>query len=253
MYPTAYETDPLIFDSNSFYTSGLFADTREEAFKMLNDTLQKDPKNSGLLFMRGLAFSETKKYDSAIVDFTSALLNLKSQKSKPLFGDDKPVDSADILMIRAYCYDVTNAVDNSVADYRYLQTAKPNDFMYSIAVARLYIKHKVFKKAQTEIDRIKKFYDNERGLVYQAILFYEQNKYSEALIAVDIALKKYPTSIEGLITKAKTLGKLNKMEEACKNASEARTKITLDYFGGQRGYQRDFEKDIDSLKSLYCK
>jgi tetratricopeptide (TPR) repeat protein len=237
-----------------FLTLQVYPQTQEEeAFKMLNDTLQKDPKNAGLLFMRGLAFSETNKYDSAIADFTSALVNLKSQKSKPLFGDDKPVDSADILMIRAYCYDVTNAVDNSVADYRYLQSAKPNDFMYSIAVARLYIKHKNFEKAQIEIDRLKKLADNERGLVYQAILFHEQGKYSEALNSVDAALKKYPNSIEGLVTKAKILGKLDKQQEACTYANEAKTKITLDYFGGQRGYQRDFEREIDNLKNLNCK
>jgi tetratricopeptide (TPR) repeat protein len=244
----------LLFLTAIFLTLHVYSQTQEEqAFKMLNDTLQKDPKNSGLLFMRGLAFSETKKYDSAIADFTSALKNLKSQNSKPLFGDEKPVDSTDILMIRAYCYDVTNAVDNSVADYRYLQPAKPNDFMYSIAIARLYIMHKDFEKAQREIDRLKKLTDNERGLVYQAILFYEQNKYSEALNAVDVALKKYPNSIEGLLTQAKILGKLYKPEEACKNANEAKAKITLDYFGGQRGYQRDFETDIDNLKKLYCK
>jgi tetratricopeptide (TPR) repeat protein len=235
-------------------TLQVYCQTQEEqAFKFLNDTLRKDPKNSELLFMRGLAFSEAKKYDSAIADFSAALKNLKSQNNTPIFRDEKPVDSSDILFMRAYCYDVTNAVENSVADYRYLQTIMPNDFMYSIAVARLYIKQKDFEKAQNEIDLLKKFSKNERGLVYQAILFYEMDKYNEALNAVNITLKKYPNSIEGLVTKAKVLAKLNKTEEACKNANEAKSKITLDYFGGKRGYQRDFERDIDNLKSLYCK
>lgn len=244
----------LFFLTASFLTLLAHSQTQEDqqVFKMLNDTLQKDPMNSGLLFLRGLAFSETKEYDSAIADFTSALENLKSHKSKPFYGDEKPTDSADILAIRALCYDLTNAIDKSVADYRYLQAAKPNDFMYSIAVARLYIRHKDFAKAQTEIDRLKKFSDNERGLVYQAILFYERNEYSEGLNAVDVALKKYPNSIEALVTKAKLLGKLDKSEEACKNASEAKSKMTPDYFSGQRGYQRDFEREIDNLKSLYC-
>ena len=79
----------------------------EQAFKFLNDTLRKDPRNSELLFMRGLAFSEIKKYDKAIADFTAALNNLKPHNSNTTFGDKKPADSADILMIRAYCYDVT--------------------------------------------------------------------------------------------------------------------------------------------------
>jgi Tfp pilus assembly protein PilF len=89
----------LLFLTALFLTLKTFSQTEEkQAFKFLNDTLQKDPKNSGLLFMRGLAFSETKKYDKAIVDFTSALNNLKTQNKTPLFHDDKPVDSADILM-----------------------------------------------------------------------------------------------------------------------------------------------------------
>jgi tetratricopeptide (TPR) repeat protein len=225
----------------------------EQIFKFLNDTLQKDPKNSELLFMHGLAFSEAKKYDSAIVDYTAALKYLKSQKNTPIFRDEKLVDSVDILMMRAYCYDMTNAIDNSVADYRYLQTAKPHDFMYSIAVARLYIKHKDFNSAQKEINRLKKFPENERGLVYQSILFYETDKYNEALTAVNRALIKYPNSIEGLVTKTKILAKLGRTEEACKNANKAKAKVSLAYFGGQRGYQRDFESDIDNLKSLYCK
>jgi predicted Zn-dependent protease len=144
-------------------------------------------------------------------------------------------------------------VDSSFADYRYLQSVKPNDFMYSIAITRLFIKHEEFDKAQIEIDRLKKLRENERGLVYQAILFYEMGKYNDASNAIDIALRKYPNSIEGLLSKAKILGKLNNSDDACKNANEAKAKITLEYFGGQRGYQRDFEKDIESLKSLYCK
>ncbi|MCO5238289.1 MAG: tetratricopeptide repeat protein [Chitinophagaceae bacterium] len=244
----------LLFLTAIFLTLHNYSQTQEEqVFKMLSDTLQKDPKNTGLLFLRGLAFSETKKYDSAIADFTSALDNLKSQDNKSIWDDDKPLDSAKIIHIRAYCYDITNAIDSAVADYMYLQTIKPNDFMYSIAIARLYINHKHFEKAQIEIDRLKKFVENERGLVYQAVLLYEQNKYSKALNSINVALKKYPNSIEGLVTKAKILGKLDKSEEACKSVSEAKVKITPEYFSGQHGYQRDFDREIDNLENLYCK
>ena len=145
-------------------------------------------------------------------------------------------------------------ISNSVEDYRYLQKTKPDDFMYSIAVARIYIKHKDFGNAQIEIDRLKKFQENERGLVYQAILFNELENYNQAaLTAIDMALNKYPNSIEGLVTKGKILGKLGKEAEACQTAMEAKSKITLGYFGGQQRYLRDFDREIEDLKSFYCK
>jgi tetratricopeptide (TPR) repeat protein len=221
-------------------------------FKFLNDSLQRDPKNSEMLFVRGLGFNDLKKYDSAITDFNSALKYLNYQVNKPFLRDDRTADSADIMMMRAYCYDMIDDVDKSVSDYRYLQNAKPNDFMYSIVVARLYIKHKEFEKAQAEINSLKEQPQNERGLVYQAVLFNEMERYNEALNAVDETLKKYPGSIEALITKAKILDKLGNKKDACQTISEAKNKMTIDYFRGHPGYMQDFEDDINNLKNLYC-
>ena len=45
---------------------------------------------------------------------------------------------------------------------------------------------------------------------------------------------------------------MNKRTDACKYFEEAKLKISLDYFGRQRGFQRDFENEIDKLKSLNC-
>ncbi len=223
------------------------------AIKILNETIKKDPENSELLYLRGVFFSESKQCDSAVIYFTAALKYLKAQKNKSVFRDEKLVDSLDIIYNRAYCYDLINSIENSVSDYRYLQSVKPADFMYSIAVARLYIKHKEFSKAQIEIDRLKYLIENERGLVYQSILFYEQGKYEDGLAAVNVALSKYPNSIEGLVTKVKMLGKLKRDEEACNTIKDAKLKVTLEYFGGERGYQRDFVEEIEQLRAKYCK
>ena len=92
-----------------------------------------------------------------------------------------------------------------------------------------------------------------RKSLVMKLQLYEFQKHQEAFNAIEVALKKYPTSIEGLLTKGKILIKLNSIAEACKCFDEAKSKISLDYFGGQRGYQRDFESDIDKLKSLNCK
>lgn len=231
-----------------------YSQTEEaNAIKILNDTIKKDPKNSELLYLRGLLFSESKQCDSAVIYFTAALKYLKAQKNTPVFRNEKLVDSLDIIYSRAYCYDLLNSTENCISDYRYLQSVKPADFMYSIAVARLYIKHKEFPKAQIEIDRLKVLLENERGLVYQAILFYEKEKYEDGLIAVNVALSKYPNSVEGLVTKVKILGKLKRDEEACNTINDAKLKVTLEYFGGERGYQRDFVEEIEQLKANYCK
>ena len=109
----------------------------EEGFRFINEMLQKDPKNAELLFFRGLAFSEIQKYDSAIADLTDALKYLKFQTNAPILHEGKPADSAGIIHMRAYCDEMTNAISNSVEDYRYMQKVKPAEFMYSIAIARI--------------------------------------------------------------------------------------------------------------------
>lgn len=205
-----------------------------------------------------MMLSETKNFQSAIEPLSLSLKYLHQFKidnpNAMAVPNDQPLDSCDILHLRAFCYDTLDSLQNSISDYRYIQSRKPNDFFYSIAVSRLYIKRKQFDKAQIEIENIKKVNGNlERGLVQQTILFYESEKYQEAFKAVEVALQKYPTSIEGLLTKGKILIKLNRITEACKCFDETKSKITLDYFGGQTGYHRDFERDIDNLKSINCK
>jgi tetratricopeptide (TPR) repeat protein len=239
-------------------TTVVYSQTDEEqVVKMINDSIKVNPRNSNWLFLKGMMFTQSNKFQSAIEPLSMSLKYLQQFKidnpnAIPV-PNDQPLDSCDILQLRAFCYDNLDSLQSSIADYRYLQSRKPNDFFYSVAVARIYIKRKDFRNAQYEIDQLKKFSENERGMVYQAILFYEQGMYLEALNSIDIALKKYPDSIEGLVTKAKILGKLDKPEEACKNAGEAKTKITLDYFGGQHGFLREFNNDISHLTSLYCK
>jgi len=235
-----------------------YSQTEEEAMSMVNDSLKANPNNVNWLYVKGLILSQSKKFEQAIPYLTLSLKNLHQFKIENpnalAFPNELPLDSCDILRERAYCYDLLDSVNNSVNDYRYVQMREPNDLFYSTAVSRLYIKHKIFDKAQIEIDRLKdRKGNNERGLVQQAILFYEQQEYNKAQAAVAIALKKYPASIEGLMTQGKILVKLNRQTESCKYFSEAKSKMTLAYFGGQRGYQRDFEKDIESLKKLYCK
>ena len=240
-------------------TTAAYSQTDEEqATKMINDSVKANPTNSNWLFLKGMMLGETKKYQSAIEALSLSLKYLHQFKidnpNAMTIPNDKALDSCDILHLRAFYYDILDSLQNSINDYRYLELRKPNDFFYSIAVSRLYIKRKQFDNAQVEIENIKKENGNlERGLVQQAILFYEFEKYQEALKAIEVALQKYPTSIEGLLTKGKILLKLNQQDEACKYFDEAKSKMTLNYFGGQRGYQRDFESDIDRLKSSNCK
>ena len=236
----------------------LFAQTREEMFlKKFDDTLAKDPKNSGLLFMRAMLSAEKSGCKNALPYFTAALQYLpeskKAEKAKDFFDSEKSLDSAAIMHNRAYCYKEAGFIDSAIADYRYLQSLKPTDFFYSIAIAHVYIETKDFKKAQAEINKLKRNKaNNERGLVYQAILYLKSGKYDEALKAVNIVLKKYPESIEGLLTKARALVSLKREKESCPVIDEALRKINLAYFGNERGYQMDFEKDLKELKSLYC-
>lgn len=236
-----------------FTLSSSAQDDMAAAMKMINDRLEKQPQNPELLFFRGMAYGEMKEYRKAITDYNAALANLKSYKPKSDIEYYTPADSSDILIGRALAYDMMNEVDSSVMDYSYLQSRKPNDFWLSVSVAHIYIKHKDFNNAQVEINRLKALKENERGLVYQAILFYEMENYSEALYAINEALAKYPGSIQGMITLAKILNKLNKTDSACNIITQAASKINLEYFGGQRGYHRDFEKEIDILKADYCR
>jgi tetratricopeptide (TPR) repeat protein len=239
-----------------FISINSYSQSQEEKwYKMLDDSLIKYPKNSDVLFFRGSRFMENKNFDKASIDFSSALKYLHEFKlySKPSnIINGKALDSSTILHNRAACYDRLNSIDNSIADYEYLKKAKPNDFFYQIAVSNLYIKHKLFKKAQIEINELKKN-NTERGLVQQALLYYETEKYKKALMTIESVLQKYPISIEGIILKGKVLAKLKRQEESCKYFDEASSKMTLEYFGGQRGYKSDFEKEIKSLKLLYCK
>ena len=240
-------------------TSVVYSQTDEEQVNnMINDSIKANPRNSNWLYLKGMMLVEIKKYQSAIEPLSLSLKYLHQFKignpNAMTVPNDKPLDSCDILHIRAFCYDTLDSLENSITDYRYLQSRMPNDFFYSIAVSKLYIKRKQFDNAQAEIENIKKRNGNlERGLVQQAILFYEFKKYQEAFKSIEIALQKYPTSIEGLLTKGKILMKLNRITEACRFFDEAKLKISLEYFGGQRGYQRDFESDIDKLKSINCK
>lgn len=224
----------------------------QEALQAIEDTLKKAPQNTQILILRGMTHAHTKKYEAAIADFSVALRMLASQEPVAPSPNHESMDSLDVLIMRAHCYESMNAVEQAVSDYRLLQAKRSNDFMISIAVARTFTKHKEFVKAQQEIDRLKKFPENERGLVYQAILFYESGKYGEASRAIDTALLKYPNSIEGLVCKAKIFHKLNKISSVCSALDEARRKLNPEYFGGEYGYQRDFEMEICSLTKLYC-
>ncbi len=224
----------------------------ENMLKLLNDSLQKDPENLELLLLRGYIFYENKNYESAIIEFSNILTNSNFKNRKPIYRSKKILDSSDILKIRALCYDFVDSIEKSVIDFRYLQQIEPNDFMYSIAIARLYIKHKDFINAQNEIDKLKKHDENERGLVYQAKLYFEMSNIDDAIKAIDIALNKYPNSIEGLILKAKISIKLEQYDNACKYIGEARTKINPEYFGNKNGYLNDFVKEIDELYEMYC-
>jgi len=248
----------ILFASFLLTTAAYSQTDEEQAASMINDSIKANPKNSNWLFLKAMMLTDAKKYQSAIEPLSLSLKYLHQFKidnpNAMTLPNDQPLDSCDILHLRAFCYDTLDSLQNSITDYRYLQSRKPNEFFYSIAVSGLYIKRKQFDNAQIEIENIKKGNGNlERGLVQQAILFYEFGKYQEALKAIAVALQKYPTSIEGLLTKGKILTNLNRMTEACKCLDEAKSKISLDYFGGQRGYQRDFESDIDKLKSLNCK
>ena len=240
-------------------TTAVYSQSDEEqATNMINDSLKANPKNPNWLYRKAMMLAETKKYQSAIEPLSLSLKYLHQFKidnpNAMTVPNDQPLDSCDILHLRAFCYDILDSLKNSINDYRDLQLRKPNDFFYSIAVSRLYVKRKQFDNAQVEIENIKRKNGNlERGLVQQAILFYEFENYKEALKAIEVALQKYPASIEGLLTKGKILVKLNRQDESCKYFDEAKSKITLEYFGGQRGYQRDFESDIDKLKSIHCK
>ena len=248
----------MFFASFLLITVAYSQTDEEQAGSMINDSIKVNPKNSNWLFLKAMMLTDVKKYQSAIEPLNLSLKYLHQFKidnpNAMTVPNDQPLDSCDILHLRAFCYETLDSLQNSISDYRYLQLRKPNDFFYSIAVSRLYIKRKQFDNAQAEIENIKKSTGNlERGLVQQAILFYEFGKYQEALKAIDIGLQKYPTSIEGLLIKGKILTSLNRITEACKCFDEAKSKISLDYFGGQSGYQRGFESDIDKFKSLNCK
>lgn len=247
----------LLFASFLLTTIAYSQTDEQQVSKIIDDSIKANPKNSNWLYIKGMMFAEQQKFQSAIEPLNLSLKYLHQFKidnpNAIAFPNDQPLDSCDILQLRAFCYDNLDSLQSSIADFRYLQEKRPNEFMYSISVARLYIERKDYVKAQTEIDKMKVVPNNERGLVYQAVLFFEQEKYEEALNSVEIALTKYPNSIEGLVTKSKIFGKLGKPDDACKSASEAKAKISLDYFGGQRGYQRDFDREIDKLNNLYCK
>jgi hypothetical protein len=230
----------------------------EQVTKLIEDSLRANPQNSNYLFMKAMLLSEKKQTKEAVKFLTLSLKYLHQFKREHpgamSFPNEKPLDSLDLIHYRAYCYDLLNMADSAATDYKYLQKRNPTDFLYSVAIARLYIKHKFFDKAQAEIDKLKNKDDNnERGMVYQAILFLEKGKYNDALRAANATLKKYPSSIEGLITKGKILLKLNRQAESCNYFSEARSKITPEYFGGRMGYQYDFEKDIAKLLTANCK
>ena len=210
-----------------------------------------------MFLMRGMLYAEIKNYERAIRDLTGSLTHLQEfrLKGRPSdFFKSQNWDSAEIMHMRAFLYSEVDSIRQAASDYRYLDSVKPNEFFYTIAVARLYINRKMYDSAQAEIDRIKRNDPNsERALVHQAILYYELGKYEQALADIDTTLQKHPSSIQGMIVKANVLAKLNRREEACKIISEAALKKNLDYFGGQRGYLRDFEKEIEGLVKTYCK
>ena len=239
-------------------TTVVFSQTSEDqATIMINDSIKANPKNSNWLYLKGMMLTEAKQYQFACERFSLSLKYLHQFKidnpNAIKISNNQALDSCDILHLRALCYDKLDSLQNSITDYKYLQSRKPNDFFYSIVISQLYVKRKQFYNAQVEIENIKKSNGNlERGLVQQAIYYYEFEKYQEAFKAVEIAIQKYPASIEGLLTKGKILIKMNKRTDACKYFEEAKLKISLDYFGRQRGFQRDFENEIDKLKSLNC-
>ncbi|HYF31882.1 MAG TPA: hypothetical protein VD993_12250 [Chitinophagaceae bacterium] len=241
-----------------FCASGAVAqEDMEKLLAKLTDTLSKDPQNVQILVLRGMLYAESKQCDKAVADFTSSLSYIPGfrKTGRPADSyDEELLDSNTILRMRAYCYDQMDSVEKSVADYQLLQSLQPDEFFLSIAVARIYIQREMYDRAQAEIDRIKNNRGtNERGLVYQAILYYESEKYQQALEAVETTLDNHPNSIEGMMTKAKILAKLSKQQEACKLLDEAASKISLGYFKGERGYLREFEKDIQDLKAAHCK
>lgn len=228
----------------------------EEFYGRISDSIKANPQNLEWRYIRAIGYQEKAQYPAAIGDLNMLMDHFKKDPAPLIFSmlHNDTIAMCDILYTRAYSYDKADSVDQSVRDYRELLKCNPSDFFYQIAIPRVLIHHKRFEEAEKEIEEmIKKEPNNERAWVYQGVLKYEMGLYKEALMQLNLTLSKFPNSIEALVTKAKIQFKLSENNTACKTLEEAKSKINLAYFGGQRGYERSFNEEIDSLKTANCR
>jgi tetratricopeptide (TPR) repeat protein len=225
----------------------------EQFYSRLNDSIKTNPTNPLWHYLRGTGYQEKGMYKNAVPDLSMVMSYLKKEGTFLIMHGMDNITICEILYQRAFCYEKIDSLDSAVNDYRALLSCNFEDIQYQISIPRLYIKHKKISQAQKEISQmLSQKPDNERALVYQGILDYEMGSYEKALFSVNNCLEKHPNSIEGLVTKAKILIKKNKLSDACNLLDEAKKKMNLDYFGGQRGYMRSFDEEIKSLQNQNC-
>lgn len=218
------------------------------SMQYLNDTLRKDTANVELLYLRGMSFLENKVYDSALIDFTKGLKYFSRKPAEHLIPDKE-----DFINGRAEAFAATARWDDAMNEISLLQKMQPGNYMYSALHLRLLLKYGNFELAQKEISKMKmQKGTEEKALVWQAELYHAMDKDEEAMHSIDTALKKYPKSVEGLMTKADLLFRQKRYNTACLYLSKAQALLSLKYYGGDEFYYNNRKQAMKIKKSLFC-
>ncbi len=160
----------------------------DESIKELTEALEIVPNYYRLKFFRGLSFSKTKQFDSALCDFKDIIDSVETQNKEDV--SYRFLNPADYYYIIGYTY---LQLDSLSQAEEYFQKTIMNEMSYYMAhfqLSNIYNKRKQFEEAATELDAAILLEPNDAVMHYNKAVFLAQMKKTEQ------AIQSYKKSIE---------------------------------------------------------
>ncbi len=232
-YLIAYDQDPnskIYFDNLILALKG--GGQQEEAKKMIEKRLEKEPENGNLINQLGLMHFDDKDYDKAILCFKKNIeLNSESYI---------PYDNL------GFSYEKMNQPEKAIEAY---ERGIPHNNGFYEKIGKIYFNQKEYIKAETYIRKAHEMApENDMYLNNLGIVLAFQNKIDDAIAVYLKAIEKAPDNpifYEGLSRIKESLGEMEEAIQLMEKATEKETKLKDRYlFELGKLYEKagDFQK-----------
>ena len=199
----------LCSQTDAHFQAGMDEKNSLKKVRFFTQSIEVKPTNDAY-FERGLAFTDLRRYHSAIKDFKSAF-DVQGNKMQ-----------ADLNNAIAYCYLLNRQYEKAV-DYA-TRTLNDVDHYYFAYRTRFFAYYYLgaYDKAELDINKYINFIpEYADGYNLRQMLYFSQKKYAKALNDIDSALKRDITNRNFKLRKIFTLNRLGRNAEAEKLIRES--------------------------------